>query len=49
MSASLARCARSEVALGKRFADLTVLGTIVGVVGHVRSSGVEVDPRPQFY
>src|SRR4029079_4669014 len=23
--------------------------TIIGIVGHIRTAGVEVDPRPQFY
>lgn len=39
-----------EVAIGKHFRgpdDRS--GTIIGIVGHIRSAGVEVDPRPQFY
>jgi predicted permease len=39
-----------QSALGKRFRRQDgQWGTIVGVVGHVRATGVEVDPRPQFY
>jgi putative ABC transport system permease protein len=39
----------NEPALGKRFRGPGGTITVVGVVGHVRSIGVEVDPRPQIY
>ena len=39
-----------QSAIGRRFkGPHDSLGTVIGVVGHTRASGVEVDPRPQFY
>src|SRR4029079_9510829 len=39
-----------EVATGKQFRGPDGRwGTIIGIVGHIRTAGVEVDPRPQFY
>jgi putative ABC transport system permease protein len=38
-----------EQAVGKRFRIANNVLTVVGVVGHIRTSGVEVDPRPQVY
>src|SRR5262245_3923373 len=38
-----------EQAVGKRFRMANNVVTVVGVVGHIRTSGVEVDPRPQVY
>jgi putative ABC transport system permease protein len=38
-----------ESAIGKRFTGPTGPGTIVGVVGHVHTTGLDVDPRPQMY
>lgn len=39
-----------ESALGKRFQSPDERwGTVVGVVGHVRATGLEVDPRSQVY
>lgn len=38
-----------ESAIGKRFAYNRDLFTVVGVVGHIRATNVESDPRPQVY
>lgn len=38
-----------ESAIGKRFAYNRDLFTVVGVVGHIRATTVESDPRPQVY
>lgn len=38
-----------ENVIGKRFRGPAGRGTIIGVVGHVRTTGVDVDPRPQMY
>jgi predicted permease len=42
-----------EEAVGKRFREPSwrggQVGTVIGVVAHVRTTGVEVDPMPQVY
>jgi putative ABC transport system permease protein len=38
-----------ENVVGKRFRGPNGEGTIIGVVGHVHTAGLDVDPRPQMY
>jgi predicted permease len=38
-----------EGVVGKRFRGPNGPGTIIGVVGHIRTAGLDVDPRPQMY
>jgi predicted permease len=38
-----------EEAIGKRFNGPEGWGEIIGVVAHVRTTGLEIDPRPQVY